>query len=217
MFLAAFVAVAVLFGCSTTAQAKSKPAESKVKPIVLEIEEVDEATVPALMEQLDLAKKAGHKDIWIKLDTYGGSVHWGNELKQFIENFGQPITCVVDTKAMSMGFLILQSCDTRLMTKRSELMVHEPWTRVAGGAAELTQTAEHLKVMGRALLEDAAERMGMPVEEMAAKCANGAEWYIGWEEAVKINAVDRIINKNDIPPSTKVKGKTFLELLLGRN
>lgn len=185
-------------------------------PLMVEVEEFDEPTYDALKGLLPQVKDAGHKEITIRIDSYGGSVHWGMEMMQLLENSGMHIRCVVDTKAMSMGFFLLESCDERLMTKRSTLMAHEPWTRTQGNATELEETALRLRVLCESMIEVAAEKMHMSKAQMLQKI-NNREWHMGWEEALQVGAIDDTIAVHDLPRqfNMKIKQPSLLDLLGG--
>ncbi len=169
-----------------------------LEPITLVVEDFDEGSVSAVITEMKAFKAAGNKNLWIKIDSYGGSVHWGMKLVQEIEQYGSPVTCVVDTKAMSMGFYTLQSCDRRLMTKRSQLMAHEPSARIQGTAQELEDEAKSLAVMADGFIEHCIAKMAITKKGFKEKIHNKV-WYLGYEEALKYKAIDDTIAPKDIP------------------
>lgn len=187
------------------------------KPVIITLEDFDESSIDPLLETLEQLKSEGFKDLWIKIDSYGGSVHWGHKVAQAIEMYGSPVTCVVDTKAMSMGFYFLQSCDKRLMTKRSTLMAHEPSVSVDGKAGALEDEVKALKVMMDGFIEQCLLRMTISKAEFKQR-TDGHDWYMGWEEAMKYKAIDGTILPKEIPSQyVKVQRKpSLLELLFGK-
>lgn len=66
--------------------------------------------------------------IFVILRTGGGSVTAGYLMVRTIQNSKNPVICITDTRAMSMGFYILQSCNRRIMTRNALLMMHAPST-----------------------------------------------------------------------------------------
>lgn len=209
-----------LFSLDLSSEEK-KPSQETVwpaseGPLMVEVEEFDEPTYNALKALLPKVSGAGHKEITIRIDSYGGSVHWGMEMMQLLENSGMHTRCVVDTKAMSMGFFLLESCDERLMTKRSTLMAHEPWTRVQGHATQLEETALRLRVLCESMVEVAVERMHITKAEMMQKIS-GREWHMGWEEALRVGAIDGTIGVHELPQqlNMKIKQPSLLDLLGG--
>lgn len=156
--------------------------------------DVSAASVKVAIELIDAANDGGAETIVIEFDTPGGSVMAGQRLAKAIERSKAPVVCVVDGMAASMGFYLLQSCDTRVMTKRSILMAHEPAisTQVSGKEYAYEEIAEVLRKINRAMAEHIAGRLGMSVEAFMARIAN-TEWWMNWDEALKVNAVDFVI------------------------
>lgn len=185
-------------------------------PIMIEIEEFDSPTVDALKELLPELEAAGHQELTIRIDSYGGSVHWGMEMIQLLENSGLYVQCVVDTKAMSMGFFLLESCNERLMTKRSTLMAHEPWTKTQGHATDLEDTAKRLRVLTNSMVEIAVEKMKISKEEFLRRI-DAKEWHMGWEEAMEVGAIDGTISVSELPRqyNMQIKQLSLLDLLTG--
>ena len=61
-------------------------------------------------------------DLYVYLDTNGGSVDAGLQIMDEIEKY--ELNCIAH-KAMSMGFVILQTCKTRIVTPYSTIMQHQ--------------------------------------------------------------------------------------------
>lgn len=156
--------------------------------------DVSEESVNITIDLLDQANKGGAETIVIEFDTPGGSVMDGIRLAKAIEQSKAPVVCVVDGMAASMGFYLLQSCHTRIMTKRSVLMAHEPAIggQMHGKEHQYAEIADLLKKLNRAMCEHMAGRMGMPVEELMAKIRN-TEWWLTWDEAKDTNVVDLVV------------------------
>lgn len=183
---------------------------------LIEIEEFD-PTLTGAMKKLTELDAEGHKQIYVKIDSYGGSIHWGMELVQHLESLKTPITCVVDWKAYSMGAFLLESeaCDKRLMTKRSTILFHEPAAPEAGGNEhDLRNTADHLNALGKALMAASAERLKMSETAFEKKIHNRS-WVMSYREALKMHAVDGIMNVRDLPPVIPFEKPSLLQMLFG--
>lgn len=130
-----------------------------------------------------------------EIDTPGGSVNAGFEIARAIELSPVPVVCVVDGSASSMGFYILQSCATRLMTRRSYLMTHEPSVggEMAGGPREWQNMTDHLRVSRDAFAEHCAARLTISLESYHRRTDGGRDWFMGHEEARQIGAVDGVV------------------------
>lgn len=159
---------------------------------VVDGESVDEAIL-----LLRRAVAAGAKAIVIEINSPGGHVNAGFLLARAIEDSPVPVACVVDGEAASMGFYLLQSCDVRLMTRRSVLMIHEPsFGGVRGTPEELRQAADALKAIAQAMAEHCAAKMKITVEELKARTDN-KDWWMEWREALHVGAVDDVVTSVD--------------------
>lgn len=184
--------------------------------VMVTLEDVDGSNVDAIIETLEKFKADGQKNVWIRIDSYGGGVAEGSRLIHEIEGYGQPITCVASDKAMSEGFYILQSCNTRLMTKRAVLMAHQPAVSgLQGNSQVLKDEAKYLDILMDGFIEQCLTRMKITKKEFLDKTTNKV-WYMGWEEATKYGAIDGTIEPKELPPITPlVRKPSLMQLLLG--
>jgi ATP-dependent protease ClpP protease subunit len=110
------------------------------------------------------------------------------------------VVCVVDGKAMSMAFYILQTCDVRLMTKRSYLMVHQP---IAQGIEDsqpvpLENRLRRLQAIDNAMMQQYVKRMKISAKELRARIDGGREYYLNSDDAVKAGAVDGVVESVEV-------------------
>lgn len=171
----------------------AKQSKEEVSYIVFSAD-VDSTSVPAAIAAIDSSQTA--KAIVIEINTDGGSVSDGFQLARAIERSAVPVYCVADMKALSMGFYLLQSCHKRFMTKRAVLMWHEPRMNAAppvGVTKGYENYAARMRAMTTAMVEHVSARLKVKAGVAGAKIANGGEWWISWEEALEIGAVDGIV------------------------
>jgi len=155
---------------------------------------VDSIT-PAL-NALKLANTLQAKAVLLEINTEGGSIDAGFELARAIEQSSMPVTCVVDWNALSMGYYILQSCDVRVMTKRSILMIHQPafdLERVSGNQNLFEDYGSWLEHMNLAMVQHNIAKTKIPMK-LVLKKIEYKMWFLGWEEALKYKAVDCIVD-----------------------
>ncbi len=171
----------------------------------VEINDVhDEEMISALTQFVGLVK-SGEKEVTFRIDSFGGSIFLGMKFIQIIEDIkrleGVHTVCVVDSKAMSMGIVILESgvCDMRLMTKRSVLLAHNASSRVEGTAEQMRQEASFLDALNTSLAEMVAGRAGLPTEFYKGKVAHG-DWVMAWEEALSAGLIDGTVSPFDVAP-----------------
>ena len=132
--------------------------------------------------------------ILLVLDSPGGSVPDGLRISRAIEESKVPVVCVVDVEAASMAAYILESCQVRLITKRSSIMIHEPAMggEISGQQTVWKNVAEWLRAMTKGMAEHLAHRLNVPASDIIERIRGGAMWFLDWEDAVKFAAVDGV-------------------------
>lgn len=141
---------------------------------------------------IEAANKAGADEILLEINTGGGSVPAGFEISRAIEDSNAPVTCVVDGEAASMGFYVLQSCEKRLMTRRSRLMAHEPsLTGMMGGNPNDWQSiTDNIKATAETMAWWCWHRLKVSRKFYDEKTVGSKQWWVLVDEAKKIGAVD---------------------------
>ena len=91
-----------------------------------------------ILDTYDAAALRGEKPINIIMNNPGGDVIHGMGIYDAVSNCKNHVTVKVVGHAMSMGSIILQSADTRIMTKNSLIMIHYGG---AGGGGEHQKTS----------------------------------------------------------------------------
>jgi ATP-dependent Clp protease protease subunit len=207
MALSLFLAAALF---STSCAALPKHPTPKYDVVTLKLDgEVDDLSIDLLRGDL---KKAQDKadTIILEINSPGGEVNAGFELARDIEDSEVPVICVVDFEAASMAAYILESCKVRIMTKRSSLMIHEPAVngQMSGGQTNWRNVADWMKATTKGMAEHFAARLNVTVPEILERIKGGAMWWMDWEEAVKFDAVDVVVNNvSDVRKSYEASNK----------
>lgn len=157
-------------------------------------DEVNEKTSKHIVKWIEAANKAGANELLLEINSPGGSVGDGFEVMRAIEDSDAPVTCMVDGDADSMGFAILQSCATRIMTPRSKLMAHEPSIggMVQGQPNFFIAVAEMMKAERDVLAIHCAHRLKVSLAEYHRRTDGGLMWWMLSAEAKKVGAIDNI-------------------------
>lgn len=163
---------------------------------------IDDDTAEAFEGFMGAAVASKADIIMIELDTLGGSARSAHEISRMIESAPIRVVCLVDGDAVSAGMYILASCDTRVMTKRSNLMVHQVSLMNPEESHVTATTArnqlEMMRVSTRAYLEWVIKRFnGVTYAQALARTDHDAEWWMDWEQALKVGAIDKVV---DGPP-----------------
>jgi ATP-dependent protease ClpP protease subunit len=151
---------------------------------------IDGNSAAKVVRQINEADKAGASMIVIEINSPGGSVTDGLDIIKAIERANAPVVCVVDGGAYSMGFVILESCDVRLMTNRSSLMMHQ--ASVGGYApnreSEFKDMADFLNTINEGMIAYLSTRMTVSADFIREKMTR--EWWMGTAEAKSVGAID---------------------------
>ncbi len=131
---------------------------------------------------------------YIYLNTNGGSVSAGLKLINVIndlENSGIEVNCIADT-AISMGFVIFQSCTNRYVFSYSTLMQHQMSLNGVGGKLlEINSYMSHINNIENELNGLQAERINISQIEFEEKISN--DWWLTTTESIKLNVADKVV------------------------
>jgi ATP-dependent Clp endopeptidase proteolytic subunit ClpP len=130
--------------------------------------------------------------ITIRINSFGGSVPDGVAIYNAIKRHSAQVTTVVDGVAMSIASLIAMAGDTAEMAENAILMVHAPWTGVAGNSAAMREAADMLDQFASAMATSYAAKTGKPVPEMLALLTDGVDHYYTATEAKALGFIDAI-------------------------
>ena len=141
--------------------------------------------------------EAADGNVLIEINGPGGDIGAGWRIMRTIERYPYRVTCVVDEWAASMDMLILESCDRRVMTKRSVLMAHEiGMTAIeSGNPNNWIAVGEMLKKLDEAVSWQYIHCSSVSFSELREKAVGGLQWWIGWKEALDLGFVDEAVER----------------------
>jgi len=143
--------------------------------------------------------------ITIRINSFGGSVPDGLAIYNAIKRHTASVTTVVDGVAMSIASLIAMAGDKVEMAENAILMVHAPWTGVAGNSATLRETAAMLDQFASAMANSYATKTGQPLAAMLALLTDGADHYYTAQEAQAGGFADTITTALPIAASAALQ------------
>ncbi len=103
--------------------------------------EVTNDTIEPILKKIYASDSS--KTFYLYIDSPGGDVFQGLRLVRYLQSTKHPITCVTST-AISMAFVIFQTCNTRVILDSAVLMTHEVATSGIGKES-LEETKNRLK------------------------------------------------------------------------
>jgi ATP-dependent Clp protease protease subunit len=158
-------------------------------------DDVDDDSVKQCVETLTgWSRSDGQCDIEIQLNTGGGSIFAGFALIDFIRDLrrrGHKVTTVVYGHAASMGAVILQAADKRIIGQNAFLLIHEGSMFSGGDFAQLEDDMKlYSKLHGR-ILELLAERSTID-KKAIQRGWKRRDWWMDAAEALEHGFVDQV-------------------------
>lgn len=147
------------------------------------------------------------------IDSPGGSVLDGKRLADYLASSDRKITCVAQT-AISMGFMIFQSCRIRLISHSAILMTHQVAANMQGSLAALKAEVTLLDELENFYDNLSAKRMGLSLEQYRSHI-NPEWWMVGVTSILKNHAADSAVTVKCSPELEKVKGERLVQTMFG--
>lgn len=133
-------------------------------------------------------------DMTLIVSSPGGSVFAGYFLFDAVRELSRQnhkITTHAQGWAASMGGIILQAGDWRVMGRETMLMIHEPSSIAWGKAFEVKDEADLLERLHRRMAVIYAERSNLTADEIQAKTSR-RDWWLDAPEALELGFVDEV-------------------------
>lgn len=130
------------------------------------------------------------KNIRVRMNSGGGEVMEGLAIYNVLREHGAKVEVEVIGVAASMASVIAMAADVITMAPSAFMMVHNPWSIVAGDGDDLRDAAAFLDKLRDSLAGIYSVRTKRPKEEIAALM--NAETWLTADEAVEQGFADRV-------------------------
>jgi ATP-dependent Clp protease protease subunit len=121
---------------------------------------IDAQAAENLIKGLKILENHGSNPITIYLNTVGGCVNQGFAIYDAIKSSSCEITVCGTGQVMSMGVIILQAADYRVLTPNTDVMIHDGENSVSGIARNFERWSEYYKTLRRKMYKILSERSG---------------------------------------------------------
>ena len=115
---------------------------------IMLFEEITDETAQSVISQLAYLDEKDQTDIFLFINSPGGSVNAGMAIYDFIKyGIKSDVNTIATGVAASMGAFLL-ACGTpgkRYATETAEIMIHQPLGGVQGQATDISIVAEHIQ------------------------------------------------------------------------
>ena len=147
----------------------------------------------AIAQMLFLEADDPDKDIFLYINSPGGSVTAGMAIYDTMQYIKCEVSTICVGLAASMGAFLLTAGakGKRRALPNSEIMIHQPSGGAYGQAADVAIHADHIIKTRKKLDEILAERTGQPYEKVAAD--TDRDNYMTAEEALAYGIIDEIV------------------------
>lgn len=144
-------------------------------------------------QMLLLAAEDSDKDIWLYINSPGGSVTAGMAIYDTMQYVKPDVATVAMGMAASMGQFLLASGTPgkRYATPHARVMMHQPSGGIRGTATDIKINAELILHMKKVMAELTAEQTGKTVEQIN-RDADRDRWFTA-EEAMDYGFIDHVV------------------------
>ena len=165
----------------------------KDKILFLGGEVTDEEANLIIAQLLFLEADDPDKDIFLYINSPGGSVSAGLAIYDTIRYLKCEVVTICVGLAASMGAFLLASGakGKRKALPNSEIMIHQPSGGAYGQASDVKIHADHIIKTRRKLNEILAERTGRPLSVIEE--ATERDNFLSAEEALEFGLIDEIV------------------------
>jgi ATP-dependent Clp protease, protease subunit len=138
-----------------------------------------------------------NKDVFIYINSPGGSVTAGLSIYDTMQHVKSPIVTICVGLAASMGSFLLAAGapGKRLALPHSRIMIHQPSGGTRGQASDIEIEAREILRMRRQLNGIYASRTGQPLEKIEKDMDR--DYFMSAQEAKEYGLIDRVIE--DVP------------------
>lgn len=157
---------------------------------------VNDKSVKAALHDLGVwSRRAPGKPIKIILNSPGGGVTAGLALYDYIRSLsalGHHITVFGLGEVSSMGSILTQAGDKRILGKGTSVLIHEVSHMAYGSMGQVEDDVVCTKKMWDRLVDILAERSTLTKKQIKAK-AKRKDWWLTAEEALKLGFADEVV------------------------
>ncbi len=157
---------------------------------------VDEDSVRECMAELGKwSRRRPGEPITIIFNSPGGTVSDGLALVDYVRQLrqaGHHVTTIALGRAASMGGVLLQTGDKRVIGANAFMLIHEVSAGAFGKVSEMEDSVEYYKRLQTRLLAILSERSKLSARQIATRWAR-KDWWLDAQEVVKLGFADEVL------------------------
>jgi ATP-dependent Clp protease protease subunit len=145
----------------------------------------------AIIDMLKAFNEESSDNIYLIINSPGGSVIDGYELVNTIKSLKAKVYCAIESEAFSMAAIISQYCYKTYIHKYAAMMFHEASYSVEGKTSEINTMVAFTNKYLEALDMDLASQMKISYKDYKRIIMN--EWWVTAIDAAKAGLVDGVL------------------------
>lgn len=160
---------------------------------------IDDNVANSIVSQLlFLQAQDSEKDIYLYINSPGGSVTAGFAIYDTIQHIKPDVQTICIGMAASMGSFLLAAGakGKRFALPNSEVMIHQPLGGAQGQATEIEIAARHILRTREKLNKILSERTGQPIEKIEKD--TDRDNFLTAEEAKEYGLIDDVMHPEDM-------------------
>lgn len=161
--------------------------------------QVDDYTANVIQAQLLYLDSADPgKDIFIYINSPGGSVHAGYGIYDTMQYISSDVNTICTGMAASMAavLLVAGTKGKRTALKHSRVMIHQPLGGVQGQASDIEITAREILKIKQEIYTIIADHSGQAYEKVLTD--GDRDFWMTAEEAKTYGMIDQVLTKKQI-------------------
>lgn len=162
--------------------------------IILLTGTIDDAMASSIMGQLlYLEAKDNHSDIYLYINSPGGSVSAGFAIYDTMNFVSCDVSTICCGLAASMAAILLSAGKKgkRYALKNCEIMIHQPLASLEGQASDISINAKRIEKQKRKLAEILSQNSNQSLDKVTHDCDR--DYYLDPQEALEYGLIDEII------------------------
>ncbi|AAP99964.1 MULTISPECIES: ATP-dependent Clp endopeptidase proteolytic subunit ClpP [Prochlorococcus] len=138
------------------------------------------------------------KDIFLYINSPGGSVYDGFGIFDTIQHIKPDVHTVCVGLAASMGAFLLcaGAKGKRSSLQHSRIMIHQPLGGARGQATDIRIQADEILFLKQKLNTELSNRTGQPLSKIAED--TDRDFYMSPSEAISYGIIDNVLNKKPV-------------------
>ena len=164
--------------------------------IIILFGEITDATSASIISQLlFLSSTDEKKDIYIYINSPGGSVTAGLSIYDTIKYIKPRVVTIGMGLCASMGAFLLSSGDKRYALENTKVMIHQPLGGAKGQATDIMIVADEIISIKKKLNEILSKNTKQPLSKIEQDTER--DFYMDAQKALEYGIIDEIIKNNN--------------------